>query len=196
VVLGAVPAGCQRALDVACGQGALTRRLRSAVPQVSGIDRDARSIELARGHPGAGDIGYLLGDFRAAPLQPGSFDLVTSVAVVHHMDAAAALRQMAALLRPDGVLAVVGLARDAWPGALGPLVAAVPGSQLHRAVSAWQLRGTGGRPGPGYTSPIVWPPPLTYPQMRRLAHDVLPGVRYRHHLYWRYSLVWAKPAAG
>jgi hypothetical protein len=22
-----------------------------------------------------------------------------------------------------------------------------------------------------------------------------PGVSYRHHLYWRYSLVWAKPAA-
>jgi hypothetical protein len=29
--------------------------------------------------------------------------------------------------------------------------------------------------------------------MRRLATDVLPGARYRHHLYWRFSLVWAKP---
>ena len=194
MVLGAVPAGCQRALHVGCGQGALTRRLRSVVPQVSGIDRDARSIELARGHPGAGDIGYLLGDFRAAPLQPGSFDLVTSVAAVHHMDAAAALRRMAGLLRPGGVLAVVGLARDTWPAALLPLAPAFAGAQLHRALSGWQLRGAGSRPG--YTSPIVWPPPLTYPQLRRLARQVLPGVRYRHHLYWRYSLVWTRPAAG
>jgi hypothetical protein len=29
--------------------------------------------------------------------------------------------------------------------------------------------------------------------MRRLAMDALPGARYRHHLYWRYSLVWTKP---
>ena len=28
---------------------------------------------------------------------------------------------------------------------------------------------------------------------RLLATDMLPGVRYRHHLYWRYSLVWTKP---
>jgi hypothetical protein len=40
---------------------------------------------------------------------------------------------------------------------------------------------------------VIWPPPLTYRDMRRLATDVLSGARYRHHLYWRYSLVWAKP---
>jgi hypothetical protein len=40
---------------------------------------------------------------------------------------------------------------------------------------------------------VIWPPPLTYLDMRRLATDILPGARYRHHLYWRFSLVWAKP---
>ena len=52
VILDAVPADCARALDVGCGQGALTRRLRTRVPEVTGIDRDQRSIELARTHPG------------------------------------------------------------------------------------------------------------------------------------------------
>jgi hypothetical protein len=45
-----------------------------------------------------------------------------------------------------------------------------------------------------YQSPIVWPPPLTYRGMQRLATGVLPGARFRHRLYWRYSLVWGKPA--
>ena len=40
---------------------------------------------------------------------------------------------------------------------------------------------------------VVWPPPLTYRDMRQLADRVLPGARYRRHLYWRYSLVWTKP---
>ena len=51
-----------------------------------------------------------------------------------------------------------------------------------------------GAPATAYQSPIVWPPLLTYRDMRRLAARVLPGVRFRRHLYWRYSLVWGKPA--
>jgi hypothetical protein len=27
-----------------------------------------------------------------------------------------------------------------------------------------------------------------------LAQRLLPGVHYRRHLYWRYSLTWSKPA--
>jgi hypothetical protein len=40
----------------------------------------------------------------------------------------------------------------------------------------------------------VWPPPDSFGQTRRLARRVLPGVRYRRLLLWRYSLVWTKPA--
>ena len=69
----------------------------------------------------------------------------------------------------------------------------MPGTRWHLATGAWQRRGDPGHP---YQPPIVWPPPLTYLAMRRLAEQLLPGVRYRRHLYWRYSLVWAKPAPG
>jgi hypothetical protein len=47
---------------------------------------------------------------------------------------------------------------------------------------------------PAYQPPIVWPPPMTYGQTRRLAGQLLPGVRYRRHLYWRYSLTWVRPS--
>jgi hypothetical protein len=96
------------------------------------------------------------------------------------------------LLRPGGVLAVVGLARNGGPADLGREVPAVLGTQVRCAASAWRLRGSA-RPDPAYTSPVIWPLPLTYREMRRLASRVLPGVRYRRHLYRRYSLVWAKP---
>jgi len=194
VILDAVPPGCERALDVGCGQGTLTRRLRRVVPQVTGIDRDERSIDLARANPEAAGIGYVLGDFLAAPFRDGSLDLVTSVASLHHMNAGEALRRMADLLRPGGVLAVVGLAQDGSPADLGLAVPAVIGSRLHRAASAWSRRGTAGRKAQGYQSPVIWPPPLTYAGTRRLAESVLPGARYRRQLYWRYTLVWTKPS--
>ena len=192
MILDAIPPGCERALDVGCGTGALTRRLKRLVPHVTGVDRDERSIQLARAHPGSTGIRYLLADFRTAPLESASVDLVTSIASLHHMDARAALRRMSDLLRPGGVLAVVGLARASWPADLAPEIPAMVGTQLHRAASAIR-RHTAGGPAPAYQPPVIWPPPLTYRDMRRLAADVLPGARYRRHLYWRYSLVWAKP---
>jgi SAM-dependent methyltransferase len=194
VILRAVPDGCQRALDVGCGLGALTRRLRRVVPHVTGIDRDQRSIELARAHPGAADIEYLRADFLQADLEPGSLDLVASIAALHHMDPETGLRRMAELLRPGGALAVVGLARDSSPAGLGLAGLAVFGDQVHRAADAAAGR-RGGAAGPAqpYEPPVVWPPAQTYREVRRLAARLLPGVRYRRRLYFRYSLVWRKP---
>jgi 2-polyprenyl-3-methyl-5-hydroxy-6-metoxy-1,4-benzoquinol methylase len=159
VILEAVPPGCERALDVGCGQGTLTRRLRRVVPQVTGIDRDQRSIDLARANPAAAGIAYVLGDFLAAPFRPGSLDLVTSVASLHHMDAGTALRRMSGLLRPGGVLAVIGLARarPAWCAVPAPPVLALLAG-VDEAVLTRASRGRGFAP-----TERAW-----HPEFRRL----------------------------
>ncbi|MFI7635991.1 methyltransferase domain-containing protein [Nonomuraea sp. NPDC049400] len=180
-ILGAVPHGAQRALDVGCGEGMLARALRQAVPHVTGIDLDTPSIEQARGYPD--DVDYVIGDFLTHPFEPASFDVIASVATLHHMDATAGLARMRDLLRPGGVLAVVGLARSAMPNDLPREVAGVVVGTLHRAKKGhWQ-----------HPSPTVWPPPVTYPQMRALAAEILPGSEYRRHLLLRYSIIWRKP---
>lgn len=195
VITGVIGPDCQHAHDVGCGQGTLTRRLRALVPEVTGIDRDERSIALARARARAQfpDVRYIQGDFLTAPIAPESADLVTAVASLHHMDAEAALRKMADVLRPGGVLVVVGLARDASAADILLAVPAAIGNLVHRGAQAWRRRGAGRPPEPGYQSPVIWPPALSYRQARRLAERVLPGVRYRRRLYWRYSLMWLKP---
>jgi SAM-dependent methyltransferase len=185
----AVPRGCERALDVGCGQGALTRRLRSVIPHVTGIDRDQRSIELARSHPQVGDIDYVFDDFLTAPLEPGSFDLITAVASLHHMDGEQALARMADLLNPGGVLAVFGVAANGSVADLPLEVPSAVGNRLHLAASRRK------HPPATYTSPVILPPPLTYGETRKLAARVLPGARFRRRMYWRYSLLWTKTAA-
>jgi SAM-dependent methyltransferase len=198
-IVAAIPAGCERALDIGCGQGALTRRLRAVVPQVTGIDRDERSVELARAHAGAGDIEYLLADFADVPFEPQSVDLITSVASLHHMDPELALRRMADLLRPGGVIAVIGLARIGSPADLYLEPASFVGHRARQIAS--RLRGaprtrpgSAGHAASEYASPVIWPPPLTYGQTRELAERVLPGCAFRRRMYWRYSLLWTKPA--
>jgi SAM-dependent methyltransferase len=184
LVLAAVPPGCQRVLEVGCGEGMLARQLACRVPRVVGIDQHAASIELARRQGPDGQVEFVCGDFLTHPFPLASFGLIACVAALHHMDAAAALARMGQLLVPGGTLVIVGLARSRPPD-LPWEAAAVIANLGHRATKGyWQ-----------HPSPIVWPPPHTYRQVRALAGEALPGVRFRRHLLWRYSLVWAKPAS-
>ena len=193
VVLAAVPDRCDSALDVGCGTGRLTRELRRVIPRVTGIDLDEQSITVARARDRAGDIEYRCGDFLDLPLRPGGFGLITAVASLHHMSAAAALNRMREQLRPGGALVIIGLARDGWsPRDLALELPAVVGHRVQRFRHRPGPR-PDGAPAPGYQPPVVWPPAETYQQVRRLAGTLLPGMRYRRHLLWRYSICWVKP---
>jgi SAM-dependent methyltransferase len=183
LVLGSVPDGCERALDVGCGEGVLARRLRARSRHVTAIDADAPSIELAQAQ--GGDVEYLVGDFMAFPFEAGSFDFAACVAALHHMDPAAALRRMADLLRPRGRLVVVGLARSRYPVDLPRDAVAIAATRVrHLAGRHWES-----------PAPTVWPPAHGYDEIRALALRTLPGARFRRHLYFRYSISWCKAAA-
>ncbi len=188
IIVDHIPPGCERALDVGCGLGQLTRRLRLYVPDVFGIDNDQQSVEHARHHPDASDITYLHGDFLDWDFPSETFDLITSVASLHHMNATAALERMRDLLRPAGMMAIVGVARGSSAIDVALTVPAAIGARLHSAIARVH---TAPKPD-SYSAPLCWPPPASYSEMRQLARRLLPGVRYRRHLYWRYSLIWRK----
>ncbi|WP_433591055.1 class I SAM-dependent methyltransferase [Nocardia sp. CA-145437] len=175
--------GAENVLDVGCGEGMLARRIRRAGATVTGIDPDPASIALAREQSPDEDITYLEADFLTRPFPPESFDGIVSVAALHHMDTVEALTRMRTLLRPGGTLAVIGMARSTFPADLPWEAAALLTSIKDRLFRAqW-----------AHPSPVVWPPPQTYPETRRTAAELLPGVRYRRHLLWRFSLIWTKP---
>jgi SAM-dependent methyltransferase len=182
LVFDVIPPGCKRAVDVGCGNGGLTREIRSrGIPEVVGIDSDEACIQRCKEHPEAGDVSYVLGDVLTSGLEAASFDLVSAVAWLHHVDARAGLIRLRSLVAPGGVLVVIGLARPDLPKDIPIEVAAQIVSRIQQ-----QPDKDDGIPGP----PVIWPPPERYATMRRLAGDLLPGVRWRRHLLWRYSLVW------
>ena len=122
-MLSVVPPGAARGLDAGCGEGLLAARLRELIPAVTGIDRDAASIEAARRVHGRDGLEFRLGDILTAGLEPGSYDFVSCVAALHHMDAETGLRTLAGLLRPGGRLAVIGLATECSPADWDPRAA-------------------------------------------------------------------------
>lgn len=90
------------------------------MPEVTAINLDPASIDLARHHSHSvprdgGPINYPLADFLTHPFEKNSFDAIVSVAALHHMNAIAALARMRELLRPGGTLAIIELARTQLP---------------------------------------------------------------------------------
>jgi SAM-dependent methyltransferase len=161
----------------------LVRELRQYVPDVVGIDLDRASIEHAEAQDDGSRSAYLLGDFLTYPFELGSFNFVAAVASLHHVDARAGLSRIRDLLAPGGVMCVVGLARSQPRDVPLDLAGVVAHRVLLLSRSYWQ-----------HPSPTVWPPPETYASMRRIAEETLPGARFRRHVLWRYSLIWAKPS--
>ena len=181
VILTAVPPGCGPALDVGCGDGMLAGRLAKRCAEVTGIDREPRMIALARTRE-HDRTRFIEADFLTYPFEAASFDFVCANTSLHHMDFAAALTTMARVLRPGGRLAVIGLAADK---SLADLFATAPGVPVNLVYRGLYRQGESGAP--------IMDPDMSWREVRAEAARLLPGVRYRRHLLWRYSLLWRKP---
>lgn len=180
IALRRVPSGAVRGLDVGCGEGETTRRLRQRVGSVVGLDPHEPSVLEARSY--RDDIDYVVGDLQSVDLPTAAFDVVTAVAMLHHVDHAQGLRRLAEFVAPGGMLVVVGLsyarqprdyARDLWDA-----IAIRPHVLLRRQ---WHT-----------SAPIVWPPPASYDQVRAISAEVLPSCQVKRVPFFRYSLVWTR----
>jgi 2-polyprenyl-3-methyl-5-hydroxy-6-metoxy-1,4-benzoquinol methylase len=183
LLLHALPQAAQRVLDVGCGDGILSAELaRAGVPHVVGLDSDAGVLDRAKARHPRATVEWSQGDVFDVPFQAGSFDAVVSVATLHHIDAQAGLARFADLIRPGGLVGVVGLAAIDWWDL--PYASIAHGAQLVLGLARGRWE---------HSAPTVWPPPTTYREIRHISSRVLPGVRYRRHLLGRYSLLWTKP---
>ena len=175
-----VPADAATALDVGCGEGFAARALASGGLEVTAIDPDGPSLELARNQDRE-RITYIEADVMTAAL-PGDYDVVTALAVLHHLPLVPALERFKSLLAPGGMLLVVGLAASEMPRDAARDAAAVVAHQAGRVTHReWEQ-----------PSPTVWPPPTTYTEVREASARILPGSEYKRRLKWRYTLTWVK----
>jgi SAM-dependent methyltransferase len=148
---------------------------------VVGLDSDLASLELARFHDD--DIDYLHGGLETVDLPTGVFDVVTAVAMLHHLDQRAGLERLATLVRPGGVLLVVGLARSRSPGDFARDARDTVAIRRYTFTrDVWET-----------PAPKRWPPPLTYAETRTASLSVLPDCHFRRAGYFRYVLTWVRP---
>ena len=182
-VLRLAPPGCPRALDVGCGRGLLARRLAQRCEEVIAIDIDRDVISRTGGSNGLeGTIRFVEGDVMTYPFPDDSFDLIALVATIHHLELRPALVRLQELLKPGGVLAVVGLYRADTLSDYALAAIAFPVSLMFRL-----LRGYADVGAP------LQEPRETLREIRRECDMLLPGASLRRRIFFRYSLSWRKP---
>lgn len=185
-----LPARRSLAVDVGCGRGEVVARLAEHFDQVRGIDSDAEMRGVSRART-AGLPNVTIDSLAFDDLSPG-VDLITMIAVLHHLDLDQALEQVRRVLNPGGRFLCVGLAR--------------PDSV---ADHAWDVASMVTNPVIGYVRhpwPAAQPPdpapfPIrdpvwTFDQIRAAVDRVLPGATMQRHLGFRHTIVWTRPGHG
>jgi SAM-dependent methyltransferase len=195
-ILRHLPARRRAAVDVGCGAGVLAGKLAPHFAQVTGIDAD-EGMAAAAGRRLADEPGLTITRCRfdafAATAGDGEADLITMVAVLHHLDLDDTLARIPRLLAPGGRLLVVGLAKmdsladtavDLMSSAANPVMGLVKHPRRSRPAD---VAATGQPVMP------VRDPATTFAEIAAAARSRLPDATIRRRLFFRYTLRWDKP---
>lgn len=123
-ILGLAPSRVEAALDVGCGTGELLGKLARRWPtaRVAGLDFSAEMLAQANRKPFAAAVELVEGSVYALPFAAGAFDLVTNTLSSHfYQDLPVALRELARVTAPRGVLVMASLGNGVWRHLPGPL---------------------------------------------------------------------------
>lgn len=91
-------------LDVGCGAGFLSNALAADGFQVTGLDFSADSLRVAGKHDTTKSVRYIQGDAYSLPFADASFDVVTAMDFLEHVeDPARVILEIGRVLKPGGM---------------------------------------------------------------------------------------------
>lgn len=180
------PKNNRRSLDIGCGVGQFAFKLANRSDCVDALDADSNVLKEALALHSAPNISYQQADFLEADLTKNSYDVIVSIASIHHMDLELALIKMKELLQPSGTLLILGLYKEETLTDYLYCAVSVP---LNFLLLKWNQASHRAAEQAGVPT---CPATLPLRQIKSAANNLIPGFRIRRHLFWRYSLIWQK----
>ncbi|MBK7889582.1 MAG: 3-demethylubiquinone-9 3-O-methyltransferase [Bdellovibrionales bacterium] len=93
-----------RLLDIGCGAGFLTNEMAGHGFHVTGLDQSLQSLEVAKRYDATKSVDYVTGDAYSLPFADQSFDAVSAMDFLEHIDdPLRAIREMSRVLKPGGL---------------------------------------------------------------------------------------------
>jgi len=174
---------CKDILDVGCGDGSLIRYLDDGKRMLVGIDVDEGCIKCALDESTSNNVRFICNRFETYNFEK-KFDAVIFIASIHHMDMTVALNKAKSILRPDGMILIVGLAKPSnffdWVvEAFRVIPCAIMSKNRHMQSSEENH------------IPVSY----HFPEMKEIrasADILLPTAKIKYGLFYRYLLLWKK----
>ena len=187
-----LPTKCQTVLDLGCGTGQFSRLLAERANRVVAIDLSPNSIQIAKQKSQQfNNINYRVADISKEEFPAKHFEVVVSIATVHHLSIEQLIPQIETALKPGGVLIILDLLEHhSWTDILYDAIA-VP-------LNWWLLKVNcvstpTEQEAAAMKEHLRTDKFLNLSQAKAIYTSLLKTAKVRRHLLWRYSVVWHKP---
>lgn len=187
-----IPKGCGRILDVGCGTGELTKKLAAFSEEVIGIDVAENMITEARRRNGSKKITYIPASVEQYLAETGNaFDVIISIAALHHMDEEKVLEQMKSKLTPNGKILILDIVEDRTHSGIFLSFIAMLLNPIMYLIKEGRLKVTAEEKA-AWEGHFQYDKYLSTREVKAIAQKVLGKANVRRHLFWRYSLIYQK----
>ena len=185
-----IPKNCNYILDVGCGTGELTKKLSLFGKEIIGIDISENMVSEAEKRNYDEKIRYIkisVEDYLEETDK--RFDIIISIAALHHMNEEKILKMMRDKLTEGGKILILDLVQNKTivdyfltiiATILNPLVMLIMNGRLR--VSKNEREAWAGH--------FQYDKYLTIVDIKNIAKKILGKVKIKRHLFWRYSLVY------
>ena len=179
-------------LDIGCGTGELTNKLTHYCEKVIGIDISQLMIQEAIKRNNSIRIKFLNNDIEEYLNSSNDFyDIVISIATFHHLDMENILRILKTKLNKDGIILILDLYKTRTLFEYFLSVVATICNPFMYLVKRKSLFNTQ-EEREAWKDHFQYDEYSTINEVEEITHRTLGNVKIRHHLFWRYSLVYVK----
>jgi 2-polyprenyl-3-methyl-5-hydroxy-6-metoxy-1,4-benzoquinol methylase len=177
-------------LDVGCGTGELTKKLIGKGEKIIGIDISEKMIQEAMRRNTDIKIEYICTTVEKYLEETDkTFDIIVSIAALHHMNEKEILKKMKSKLTENGKILILDIMKEGSvidyilsgiAMLLNPLTILIKRGRLKvtkEEQDAWRNH-------------FQYDTYLTLKQIKELVKEVLGNAKIKRHLFWRYSIVY------
>ncbi|BAZ17763.1 type 11 methyltransferase [Calothrix sp. NIES-4071] len=188
-----LPVQCKTVLDIGCGTGEFSRMMAKRCEMVVAIDLSANMIEVAKQRSEQfSNINFQVVDVLQWSAPTEQFDVIVSIATLHHLPVENLLPTLKAALIPGGKLLILDLLE--YKSLLDKLsdFIAVPLNWLFQTLKNRHIQ-LSPEAAIAMKEHLRTDKYLTWKQAQQIYTSLLRKAKVRKHLLWRYSVVWQKP---
>jgi ubiquinone/menaquinone biosynthesis C-methylase UbiE len=190
-----IPEPCGDSLEIGCGTGTFARLLGERSRHVLALDLSPEMVQIAQERSkDFQNVDYRVANVLEWPFPVEGFDCIASIATLHHLPLEEMLAKMKSALKPGGVLLILDLHKAKSLSDYLLRAVAIPVNILVLLAKTGRLR-------PSQAERWAWDEHVKHdhylhvPAVRLICQELLPGAVVKVHLFWRYSIIWRKPAA-